>query len=237
MIWHINFEPLLQGFFFFSQCQNLLQKFAICLLQISFTLVIITCLGWRLNHIPFTSHDNGFGLLFSSIHQSNLLGNLWWGHLMHITTDVLVFVCIYYWELRNIFLSGTVSHHIEKYEQEDPEFVAQVLHPFLLCGWVDFWKEHTTRSLQILHSGKRKTRLAEGRFNLRNFTTNFDELCELIEKNESSRVNLPSNVGPQADQRTKKTTESETFAKSSLNVKEKAEHESESKVLGLVRYY
>ena len=27
-----------------------------------------------------------------------------------------------------ILLSGTVSHHIEKYEQEDPDFVAQVLH-------------------------------------------------------------------------------------------------------------
>ena len=82
-----------------------------------------------------------------------------------------------------------------------------------------------------------KGKLAEAGFNSRKFITNSDELRELIEKNERSRVNLLPNVGPQADQRAEKATESQTFAESSLNVSEKAENETESKVLGLVWNY
>ena len=108
--------------------------------------------------------------------------------------------------------SGTVSHHIEKYEEDDPDFVAQVLRSLYVD---DLISGNNTLPAAFKFYILAKGRLAEAGFNLRKFITNSDELRELIEKNERSRVDLPSNVGPQADQRAEKTIESETFAKSS----------------------
>ena len=79
-------------------------------------------------------------------------------------------------------LNVTVKHHMERYEEDDPEFVKT----FLRSIYVDDLStggdtEEEAYQMYI----KSKLRLAEGGFNLRKFVTNSTDLRNRIEENET----------------------------------------------------
>ena len=73
-------------------------------------------------------------------------------------------------------LNATLKHHIERYKNEDPEFVDQFLRSIydLNSGAAD------NNAAYELHL-KCKLRLTEGGFNLRKFLSNSSELTERIQ--------------------------------------------------------
>ena len=78
-------------------------------------------------------------------------------------------------------LNATIATHMEKYRQEDPEFVTQ----FNRAIYVDdviFGAEDNDKAFELY--SKSKQRLAEGGFNLRRFSTNSPDLRARIQKNE-----------------------------------------------------
>ena len=79
-------------------------------------------------------------------------------------------------------LNATLKHHIERYKNEDPEFVDQFLRSIyvddLSSGAAD---NNTAYELYL----KCKLRLAEGGFNLRKFMSNSSQLTERIQQNEA----------------------------------------------------
>ena len=79
-------------------------------------------------------------------------------------------------------LNATVKHHVERYEEEDPEFVET----FLRSVYVDDLSTggDTDEEAYRLYI-KSKLRLAEGGFNLRKFVTNSVDLRNRIEENET----------------------------------------------------
>ena len=90
-------------------------------------------------------------------------------------------------------LNATMKYHIERYREEDPEFVERFLRSIYVddlssgapesdTGYELYWKS--------------KVRLAEGGFNLRKFVSNSAELMERIQCNESSISNpvTPENI-------------------------------------------
>ena len=83
-------------------------------------------------------------------------------------------------------LNATVKHHVERYEEEDPEFVET----FLRSIYVDDLSSggDTDEEAYKLYI-KARVRLAEGGFNLRKFVTNSPELRKQIEDNESRLCN------------------------------------------------
>jgi len=85
-------------------------------------------------------------------------------------------------------LNTTLKHQIERYKNEDPEFVDQ----FLCSIYVDDLSSgaadsNTAYELYL----KCKRRLAEGGFNLRKFLSNSSELTERIQQNEAHVSDLP----------------------------------------------
>ena len=79
-------------------------------------------------------------------------------------------------------LNATVKHHMERYEEDDPEFVKT----FLRSIYVDdlsMGGDTDEEAYQVYI--KSKLRLAEGGFNLRKFVTNSADLRNRIEENES----------------------------------------------------
>ena len=83
-------------------------------------------------------------------------------------------------------LNATVKHHVERYGEEDPEFVET----FLRSIYVDDLSSggDTDEEAYQLYI-KSKVRLAEGGFNLRKFVTNSPELRKQIEDNENRLCN------------------------------------------------
>ena len=80
-------------------------------------------------------------------------------------------------------LNATLKHHIETYQESDPEFTRK----FLSSVYVDdvslgSWSEESMYELYL----KSKTRLSEAGFNLRKFVRNSDHLRERIHQNEHS---------------------------------------------------
>ena len=79
-------------------------------------------------------------------------------------------------------LNATLKHHIERYKNEDPEFVDQFLRSIyvddLSSGAAD---NNAAYELYL----KCKLQLAEGGFKLRKFTSNSSQLTEQIQQNEA----------------------------------------------------
>ena len=80
-------------------------------------------------------------------------------------------------------LNGTLRHHIEKYEKEDPEFVRKLVESF----YVDDVATGSHRECDAFHLYQKiKNRMAEGGFVLRKWKSNSQELVAMIEKAENS---------------------------------------------------
>ena len=121
-------------------------------------------------------------------------------------------------------LKATIQHHIQAYQEEDPQFVKT----FLQSIYVDdltIGAANTQEAYQLYT--KSKTRLAEAGFNLRKFHTNSHPLQIQIDSNEDSNCH----------QQTTTAEEDLSFTQSTLGVKgEKSGEEEEKlqhKVLGV----
>ena len=80
-------------------------------------------------------------------------------------------------------LNGTLRHHIEKYEKEDPEFVRKLVESF----YVDDLATGSHSECDAFHLYQKiKNRMAEGGFVLRKWKSNSQELVAMIEKAENS---------------------------------------------------
>lgn len=87
-------------------------------------------------------------------------------------------------------LNATVKHHVERYEDDDPEF----FETFLRSIYVDDLStggDTDEEAFQLYI--KSKVRLAEGGFNLRKFVTNSSDLRDRIERNESELRDARNN--------------------------------------------
>lgn len=133
-------------------------------------------------------------------------------------------------------LNATLKHHIERYKNEDAEFVDQFLRSIyvddLSSGAAD---NNTAYELYL----KCKLRLAEGGFNLRKFLSNSSELTERIQQNEA-RISEPAisantdHVKSSSDHSKEDSVieEDKTYAKSVLGTAEETSG-AEQKVLGV----
>ena len=78
-------------------------------------------------------------------------------------------------------LNATVSHHIQQYQQEDPEFVKSFLHSIYVDD-VSFGAPDEQQAYQLFV--KAKTRLAQAGFNLRKFVSNSHSLQNQVDSQE-----------------------------------------------------
>jgi len=133
-------------------------------------------------------------------------------------------------------LKATLKHHIERYKNEDPEFVDQFLRSIyvddLSSGAAD---NNTAYELYL----KCKLRLPEGGFNLRKFMSNSSQLTKRIQQNEArtsapaisantEHMNSPSDLSKEDSV----IEEDRTYAKSVLGTAEETSS-AEQKVLGV----
>ena len=133
-------------------------------------------------------------------------------------------------------LNATLKYHIERYKNEDPEFVDQFLRSIyvddLSSGAAD---NNAAYELYL----KCKLRLAEGGFNLRKFMSNSGQLIERIQQNEAhisapaisannDHMRSPSDLSKEDSV----IEEDKTYAKSMLGTTEETSG-AEQKVLGV----
>ena len=123
-------------------------------------------------------------------------------------------------------LSGTIKHHIEKYHEEDPEFV----HKFLSSIYVDDLSsgdedDNAAYELYI----KSKQRLSEGGFNLRKFLSNSPILLQRIQQNEDTVAISQSTTYVVNDV----CTEDKSYSKSTVGNLQEVPLEKEEKILGI----
>ena len=99
-------------------------------------------------------------------------------------TDVYHFCRVIFGAGPNPFLlNGTLRHHIEKYEKEDPEFVRK----FMESSYVDDLATGSNSKCDAFHLYQKiKNRMAEGGFVLRKWKSNSQELVAMIERAENS---------------------------------------------------
>ena len=83
-------------------------------------------------------------------------------------------------------LNGTLCVHLQKYELDDPKFVAKMLSSLYVDDLVSGGKNKEEVKGLYDHASKR---LAEGGFKLRKWHTNDKELSRLIHETESSKSN------------------------------------------------
>ena len=115
-------------------------------------------------------------------------------------------------------LNCVLRHHIMRYEEKDPEFVAKMIGGFFVDDLVTGCND--TQGALILYE-KARDRMKEGGFTLRKWKTNDGELADKIAKKESEWIERKSNPN----------LEDQSFAKETLgtigNMSEK------TKVLGI----
>ena len=132
-------------------------------------------------------------------------------------------------------LNATLKYHVERYRDEDPEFVERFLRSIYVDDLSSGAPESDTGYELYLKS---KIRLAEAGFNLRKFMSNSAELRERIQCNESNPVTSENIVEPERMQSSQDiperdvTEEDKTYAKSTLGALEDATS-TEQKVLGV----
>ena len=115
-------------------------------------------------------------------------------------------------------LNGTLRTHLQKYEHDDPEFVAKILRSLYVDDLVSGSKNKEEVKGLYDHASKR---LAEGGFKLRKWHTNDKEISRLISENESSKSDQNS---------ANKEAESDSYAKETLGTQSQIKGH---KVLGL----
>ena len=119
-------------------------------------------------------------------------------------------------------LNGTIKYHIEQFQSVDPKFVAQFLRSIYVDDVV-FGASSVQEAFELY--SKSKTRLLEGGFNLRRFTTNSPDLRGRIIAAEAEREAPASNHTPVAE-------EDESYTKATLGSRQEIPDE-EQKVLGV----
>ena len=129
-------------------------------------------------------------------------------------------------------LNATLKHHIERYKNEDPEFVDQ----FLRSVYVD---DLSSGAADNNPTYELYLKLAEGGFNLRKFMSNSSQLTERIQQNEA-RISAPA-ISANTDHMKSPSDlskedsvidEDKTYAKSILGTIEETSG-AEQKVLGV----
>ena len=125
-------------------------------------------------------------------------------------------------------LNATIKYHIERYEEEDPEFVERFLRSIYVDDLTSGGSEDDAVYEQYL---KAKLRLAEGGFNLRKFSSNSTALMQQIAENEARAP--PGRTRPE-DRRSEEqaSEEDESYAKSVLGNTE-GSNPDQQKVLGV----
>ena len=78
-------------------------------------------------------------------------------------------------------LNAVLRHHIEQYQEIDPDFVSKVSKEFYVDDWASGAQDIET-AMNLYH--KVKLRMLEGGFNLRKWKTNEPELAQMIQKEE-----------------------------------------------------
>ena len=125
-------------------------------------------------------------------------------------------------------LNATIKYHIERYEEEDPEFVERFLRSIYVDDLTSGGSEDDAVYEQYL---KAKLRRAEGGFNLRKFSSNSTALMQQIAENEARAP--PGPTRPE-DRRSEEqaSEEDESYAKSVLGNTERS-NPDQQKVLGV----
>ena len=114
-------------------------------------------------------------------------------------------------------LGGTLQHHISKYEEEDPEIVKKLLESFYVDD-SNSGEENVDQAFELyLKSNKI---LSDGGFTLRKWSSNSNELLELIRKNEPDATTITN---------TEESQEESSYAESCLVIRIKTCKLRESK--------
>jgi hypothetical protein len=123
-------------------------------------------------------------------------------------------------------LNGTIKHHIEKYQEEDPEFVQKFLSDIYVDDLSSGAKDdNAAYELYI----KSKQRLSEGGFNLRKFLSNSPILMQRIQQNEETPTIGLSTTDVVNDV----CTEDKSYSKSTVGNPQEVLLEKEEKIMGI----
>ena len=118
-------------------------------------------------------------------------------------------------------LNATLKHHIETYQDSDPEFVKKSLSSVYVDDVsVGAESEESAYELYL----KSKVRLAEGGFTLRKFITNSGNLRRRIDQNEKSFESTTTQNPKEEDM---------TYAKSSLTTSIARDQPETNRILGV----
>ena len=200
-------------------------------------------LRFRVNRVALTGDvEKAFLMVGMTEEDRDVLRFLWVDDIEKTSPEIVVlrFTRVAFGVSSSPFLlNATMKYHIERYREEDPEFVERFLRSIYVDDLSSGAPESDTGYELYLKS---KVRLAEGGFNLRKFVSNSAELMEKIQCNESSISNpvTPENiVKPEHAQSSQDllekdvvTEEDKTYAKSMLGATEDTTS-AEQKVLGV----
>ena len=123
-------------------------------------------------------------------------------------------------------LNGTIKHHIEKYQEEDPEFVQKFLSDIYVDD-LSFGDKDDNAAYELYI--KSKQRLSEGGFNLRKFLSNSPILMQIIQQNEETPTIGLSTTDVVNDV----CTEDKSYSKSTVGNPQEVLLEKEEKILGI----
>ena len=200
-------------------------------------------LRFRVNRVALTGDvEKAFLMAGMTEEDRDVLRFLWVDDIEKTSPEIVVlrFTRVAFGVSSSPFLlNATMKYHIERYREEDHEFVER----FLRSIYVDDLSSGAPESDKGYELYlKSKVRLAEGGFNLRKFVLKSAELMERIQCNESSISNpvTPENiVKPEHTQSSQDlpekdvvTEEDKTYAKSMLGAAEDTTS-AEQKVLGV----
>ena len=89
----------------------------------------------------------------------------------------------------SFILNATLKHHVNQYAYVDPNFVNEVMRSLYVDDFASGSRD-VMSALQL--STKVKTRLSDGGFNMRKWTSNSQELMEKLQKNPTFSKSEPS---------------------------------------------
>ena len=120
-------------------------------------------------------------------------------------------------------LGGTLQHYLSKYEEEDPEIVKKLLESFYVDDF-NSGEENVDQAFELYRKSKKI--LSDGGFTLRKWSSNSNELLELIRKNEPDATTITN---------TEESQEESSYAEIMLgHTNQDMQAEEEQKVLGLL---
>ena len=120
-------------------------------------------------------------------------------------------------------LGGTLQHHISKYEEEDPEIVKKLLESFYVDDF-NSGEENVDQAFELYIKSKKI--LSDGGFTLRKWSSDSNDLSELIRKYEPDATTITN---------TEESQEESSYAEIMLgHPNQDTQAEGEQKVLGLL---